>query len=41
MFLFYKVLYISILQWRGVAYIPKIVKNKLVFNIIICKFVVW
>ena len=25
----------------GVAYIPKIVKNKLVFNIIICKFVVW
>lgn len=41
MFLFYKVLCSSILQWGGVGYFPKIVKNKLVFNIIICKFVVW
>ena len=40
MFLFYKVLYINTLQW-GVVYIHKILKNKLVFNIIICKFVVW
>ena len=40
MFLFYKVLYINILQWGGVVYITKIVKNKLEFNIIICIFVV-
>ena len=41
MFLFYKPLCVSSLQWGRVVYIPKIVKNKLVFNIIICKFVVW
>lgn len=41
MFPFYNPLNNNVLRWGGVRYCLKIVKNKLVINIIICRFVIW